>query len=209
MFEVEKKFKLSDDDVKTLTTGAEFLSEKTFTDVYFDTLEFALTKNDIWLRKRGDDFELKLPMHSDNNKLTQQYQEIEGAEKIREIFAIPVLNDFEYDIKAFAYQPFCECITTRKKFKKEEFIIDLDVVEYKLKDGSLVDFTYDLAEIEILVENKNEMSEAAEKIEKFAMKNGLKNDYVRGKVLEFLKRKKPEHFQALVDAGVVREEKFV
>jgi len=205
MFEIEKKFKLSEDDVEKLTKGAEFLSEKTFTDVYFDTSEFALTKNDIWLRKRGDDFELKLPMHNEENKLTQQYQEIEGEEKIREIFAIPILNNFETDIRAFAYQPFCECITTRKKFKKEEFIIDLDVVEYKLEDGSLADFTHDLAEIEILVENKNEMSAAAEKIEKFALKNGLKNDYVRGKVLEFLKRKKPEHFQTLIEAGVVRE----
>lgn len=205
MFEVEKKFKLSGDDIARLTDGAEFFGEKTFTDVYFDTAQFSLTKNDIWLRKRGNDFELKLPMHDENNRLTQQYQEIEGEEKIREIFAIPAVKEFESDIKDFSYKPFCRCITARKKFKKQEFIIDLDVVTYELPDGELADFTYDLAEIELLVENKNEMSEAAKKIEKFAFDNGLENSYVRGKVLEFLKRKKPDHFQVLVDAGVVRE----
>src|ERR1035437_5673913 len=125
MFEVEQKFILSKKDIERITKDADFLGEKTFTDVYYDTAEFALTKNDMWLRKRGDEFELKIPMREVKDSLTQQYQEISGEEKIREVFAIAVESDFESDIRAFSYAPFCSFTTTRRKFKKGEFIIDL------------------------------------------------------------------------------------
>ena len=199
MFEVEKKFKLSEEESEALLKDAEFISEKTFTDVYYDTDEYALTKNDIWLRRRGDEYELKLPMHDPgSNKLTQQYQEIEGEQKIREIFAIAPINDFLADIKVLGYDAFCTCITTRKKFKKDEFTIDVDFVNYG-------DFSYELAEIELMVEQKDQMEKAAKEIDDFATKQGLRKDYVRGKVLEYLFNKKPEHFASLVEVGVVRE----
>jgi len=159
MFEVEQKFRLSESQSVKLLDGAEFVWKKTFTDVYYDTVEFALTKNDIWLRKRGEIFELKLPMRDAGNSLTQQYQEIEGEEKIREIFAIPALGDFEGDIAKFLYAPFCDCTTTRRKFKKDGFTIDIDSVDCG-------DFLYELAEIELLVVEKAQMNEAARKIEK-------------------------------------------
>ncbi len=207
MFEVEKKFKLSENESKRLLEGVEFISEKTFTDVYYDTVEYNLTKSDIWLRKRGEEFELKLPMHKMAEKVNiQQYQEIEGEQKIREIFAIAPIGDFENDIKVLGYESFCVCIITRRKYKKEGFIIDIDFVEYdSCLNGGLEDFSYELAEIELLVEEKEQMSEAAIDIESFASANGLKKIYIRGKVLEYLFRKKPEHFKALQDCGVVRE----
>ena len=196
MIEVEQKFILSEKDMERLTAGADFLGEKTFTDIYYDSGEFALTKNDMWLRKRGDQFELKIPMHLEGNKTGQQYQEIEGEEKIREIFAIAPIVSFEKDIAAFSYAPFCQCMTTRRKFKRDGFIIDLDVVEYE-------DFGYNIGEIELMVEEKTEIPAAIEKIEIFAKENDLKIAPVRGKVIEYLKRKKPDHYKALVEAGVV------
>lgn len=199
MFEVEKKFILSESDIARLVEDADFVGEKTFTDIYYDTKEFALTKNDIWLRKRGEDFELKLPMHLGDKNFSQQYQEIEGEEKIREIFAIAAINDFESDINAFGYKPFCNCVTTRKKFEKEGFVIDLDTVVYD--DKSI----YNIGEIELMVKEKQQMPEALEKIEKFAQKNELKSLPVRGKVIEYLLRSKSEHYRALVAAGVVAE----
>lgn len=205
MFEVEKKFKLTEDETIRLLEGAEFVGEKTFTDVYYDSCEFALTKNDMWLRKRGENFELKIPMHgAAGSSLMQQYQEIEGEQKIREIFAIAPLSDFESDISALGYEIFCICETVRRKYIKNEFTLDLDFVTFRNEKG-IIDFTYALAEVELLVEKKEEMPEAAERIEKFANDQGLRNDYVRGKVIEYLFRKKPKHFEALVTAGVVRE----
>lgn len=198
MIEVEQKFILSEEDIERLTADAVFLSEKTLTDTYYDTADFALTKNDMWLRKRGEEFDLKLPMHIEGNKFMNQYQEVEGEDKIREIFSIALIGDFVEDIKVFGYESFCQCSTTRRKFKKDGFNIDLDTVEYG-------DFTYNIAEIELMVNNKTEISEAMKKIEAFAKENGLKIENVRGKVIEYLLRKKPRHYRALVGADVVKE----
>lgn len=200
MFEVEQKFKLSDLDIVRLTDGAEFLGEKKFTDVYYDTEKFTLTSQDIWLRSRGENFELKLPMYKvGEGELTNQYQEIESEEKIREIFAIPIIKSFIEDIEALGYFPCCTCTTTRKKYKKGKFVIDLDLVEAQ-------DFNYAIGEIELMVEEKSQMADAIAEIVEFAKEHEIKIEYVRGKVLEYLKRKKPEHFQALVDAGVIKKE---
>ena len=198
MIEVEQKFILSEKDIVRLIASADFLGEKKFMDTYYDTAEYTLTKNDIWLRKRGDEFELKLPLREAPKSSMQQYQEIEGAEKIRQIFAIVPVSDFESDIKSLGYEPFCVCTTTRKKFKKDEFTIDLDEVSYG-------DFSYNIAEIELMVDEKSAILRATKKIEKFAEEKKLKISSVRGKIIEYLMVKKPQHYQALVEAGVVRE----
>lgn len=206
MIEVEQKFILSKEEIARLTAGADFLDEKTFTDVYFDTAEFALTKNDMWLRKRGEQFDLKIPMHAfGSKKLTQQYQEIEGEEKIREIFAVAPIGDFESDIKFLGYDAFCICTTTRRKFNKDKFTIDVDYVDYGSSDGGRTNFSYEVVEIELMVKEKEQMDEAKIEIEKFATANGLVRKHVRGKVWEYLSRKKPQHYAALVEAGVVIE----
>lgn len=197
MIEVEQKFILTEKDIERLTAGADFLGEKIFTDIYYDTAEFALTKNDMWLRDRDGGYELKIPMRAVAESPTQQYNEIEGEEKIRELFALPPKADFVTDIAEFGYAPFCTLITTRKKYAKSGFMIDLDLVE-------VGDFVYNIAKIELLVKEKKDIPEAIGKIEEFATKNGLKISNVRGKVLEYLLRKKPAHYQALVTAGVVK-----
>ena len=46
MIEVEKKFQLSGEEKQRLLTGAAFVSEKTFTDVYYDTKDYFTTKQD-------------------------------------------------------------------------------------------------------------------------------------------------------------------
>lgn len=197
MIEVEKKFILSAAQKKQLLQGADFLGEKNFTDEYFDNEKFSLSTGDIWLRARNGEFELKLPMHQTEKKLIDQYQEIEGEKTIREIFAIPKLKSFREDIAQFGYQVFCTCSTKRMKYKKNGFAIDLDEVFYD-------DFGYTLCEIELMVEKKEEVAQAALQIEKFAKEQGLEIVPVRGKIVEFLKRKKPQHYQALWEAGILK-----
>jgi len=201
MFEVEKKFKLNSQETERLIEGAQFLGERIFTDLYFDTDEFALSKNDIWLRKRGEQFQLKLPVQLEGKKLADQYQEIDGQEKIREIFAIPQIADFEKDIEKFGYGIFCDCTTTRKKYQKKDFIIDVDEIVYESEDKQ--DFSYKIIEIELVVENQAEILLASEKIQNFAKEHKLTPAQNRGKVIEYLFQKRPKHFEALVEAGVV------
>jgi adenylate cyclase class IV len=147
MYEIEKKFILTNAQKEKLIKNAEFLGEVVFTDIYYDTKEYALTKNDIWLRSRDGQFELKLPLHQNGKNLPNQYNEIEGEEKIREIFGIVPRKSFLEDIADFGYAPFCKI----KNTKKESFSIE------------------------------------------------------RKKILSYLHQKKPRHYRALVEAGVVIE----
>jgi len=85
MIEVEKKFILSEQEKERLIKDAEFLSERVFTDIYYDTEKFLLTSQDKWLRSREGKFELKLPLHKGRERLADQYDEIEDEQKIYQL----------------------------------------------------------------------------------------------------------------------------
>lgn len=195
-FEVEKKFILNKEQKEKLLEGAKFLGEKKFTDIYFDNEQFSLGLSDMWLRKRDDEFNLKIPMREKKEEMINKYHEVEGEMAIREIFAIPMVDDFEKDLESFGHKPFCIFQTTRQKYEKEGFIIDLDQADFG-------DWQYELVEIELLVESKEEMDEASEKIFSFAKKHDLEIDHVNGKLVEFMKRMMPERYEALKKAEIV------
>jgi len=193
MIEVEKKFTLTVEDEKRLIDGAEFIGEKIFTDVYYDTADYSLTSNDKWLRSRAGRWELKLPLNEiAAERVGDLYHEIEGELEVEKVLG----NDFKNN-----YAGFCTCRTVRRKYKKNGFGIDIDYVDYGNED-----FKYGLAEIELMVKDEAEMPEALEKIISFAKENSLEIKYVRGKVIEYLRRKSPAHFQALINSGVIRPE---
>lgn len=200
MFEVEKKFILNEDQRRKLLEGAKFLREEIFTDAYYDNEEFSLGSNDMWLRKRGNDFNLKIPMRQQQEEMINKYHEIEGEMAIREIFAIPVAGTFEQDLKTFGHEPFCTFQTIRKKYEKDRFGIDLDEADFG-------DWQYEVAEIELMVDSKDEMENATERIYAFAESHDLEISHINGKLVEFLKRKMPERYAALLKSGVVLENK--
>lgn len=195
MFEVEKKFILTAEQEKKLLEGAEFLGEKIFTDTYYDNGKFSLALSDMWLRKREAEFNLKIPMRQGEGEMINKYHEVEGEMAIREIFAIPKVLDFENDLASFGHKPFCTFRTTRKKYKKGEFIIDLD-------KGDFGDWQYELAEIELLVESKEEMKVAEEKIYDFARTHGLEIRHINGKLVTFIQKKLPKLYTKLKEEGV-------
>jgi adenylate cyclase class IV len=184
MIEVEKKFILNEQDKERLTKDAEFLNERVFTDIYYDTEIFSLTTNDKWLRSREGRFELKLPLHEGVDRLADQYDELGDERKIREALNLPLNGDFADDLVRAGYSPFCTCKTTRRKYKKEPF---------------------NIGEIELMVNEKSEIESAIEEIMDFAKSQNLTIAPVRGKVVEYLKRTKPNHYQALVQARVVKD----
>jgi adenylate cyclase class IV len=198
MIEVEKKFILNEQDKERLTKNAQFLNERVFTDIYYDTEIFSLTANDKWLRSREGRFELKLPLHEGADRLADQYDELEDEQKIIEALNLPSNRNLTDDLVKAGYSSFCTCKTTRRKYKKEPFIIDLDIVDFQ-------DFTYNIGEIELMVNEKLEIESAIERIMDFAKAQNLTIAPVRGKVIEYLKRTKPNHYQALVKAGVVKD----
>ena len=195
MIEVEKKFILTPEQEKTLVEGAEFSGEKQFTDIYYDDADFSLTTKDIWLRERGGKFELKLPMNESlENRVSDQYRELDVEDDILAHFGARGISVKDFLIEK-SYKPFCEITTTRRKYKKEGFGIDLDVM----------DFSYIVSEIEYMTDDESKIKEATQSIITFAKQFGIDiNAVVRGKVAEFLRIKNPAHFQALIDAKVIR-----
>lgn len=196
MIEVEKKFILSDEEKSRLLEGADFIGEKVFTDIYYDTKDFTLTSADKWLRARENKFEFKVAMHAGAKKSLTQYDEIEDESRIGQVLGLSANKKLPEQLLENGYLPFCVCKTTRRKYKKENFTIDIDVADF----GS---FLYNIAEIELMVNDNSEMDEAAEKITNFAKSQELRVGPARGKIVEFLKRERPNHFEALIKSGVV------
>lgn len=110
--------------------------------IYYDTAEWALSKNDMWLRKSAGGWELMTPT-------VGVFHEISGEENIRQVFGIVPMASFEKDIAGFGYAPFCE-------------------IEASWKNTFLEDRSY---------------------------------------VIKYLKNKKPDHYQVLVEAGIFDCEK--
>lgn len=198
MIEVEKKFSLSEEDEARLLAGAEFLGEKNMEDAYYDTPDLKLSLKDWWLRLRNGRYELKIGIHSRPDRIVDQYDELEDETAIKKALNIESGDSFAEAIAKLGYAPFCVSKTTRRKYKKEGFGIDLDIVEF-------AEFNYKIAEIELMVEDEVGLDEAANKIIHFAEENGLKVGHVRGKVREYLMRERPDHYAAMIKAGIMKE----
>lgn len=198
MFEVEQNFNLSSDQKERLLNGVEFRHEKTILDAYFDTPSYALSRKDFWLRDRDGRFELKVPADMRGASVIDQYEELETEKEIRRALGFSEIEDMRDVLVKNGYRPFCVCTTLRKTYAKDGFTIVLDEVGYR--DSA---WTYKTCEIELLVETREQMPEASRRITEFAAAHGLTSEYLLGKVVAYLQREKPEHYRALVSAGVI------
>lgn len=196
MIEIEKKFILTKDQKDNLIDEAEFLGEKKFTDIYYDNADFTLTKSDIWLRERDGKFELKIPMNeSIKNRVSDQYRELDNERDILQYFRSGINKSLADFLNQSRYEPFCFITTTRKKYKKNNFSIDLDSM----------DFGYQIAEIEYMTDDESKIQESTESIITFAKKHYINTDaVVRGKVVEYIRLNNPRHFQILIEAQVIK-----
>jgi thiamine-triphosphatase len=188
MVEIEKKFSLNAEQEKKLLAEATFINERIFTDVYFDKKDHYYTVKDIWIRKRDDRFELKVPQSAFLlERASDQYEEIEDDKKIAEFLKLPVTKPLVEVLEENDIVPFCKITTKRKKYKKDKFTIDIDEM----------DFGYNVCEIELMVDDASEGGKAEVEIIDFASRFDLPNVRVRGKVLEFLRINDPEHMVAI------------
>lgn len=195
MIEVEKKFLLKEGDFERLTSGAEFLSAKTFADTYYDTANYSLTTKGIWLRKRDSEFQIKARLRKNTIPEVSRYNEIEDEKEIRRFLDLTQKGTLENNLRVQGYFPFCSFKTTRKKYQKENFILDFDHVDFG-------NFRYDIVEIELMVVNESNIDESAQKILDFAKRNNLEIKEMKGKCKEYLSRYSPDHYQALIKAGI-------
>jgi len=185
MIEVERKFRPTEEQLAKLLEGAEFLGEKNLHDIYYDYPDYRLLKKHIFLRKRNDGFELKTENEqADTHKELSLYNETEDEEEIKKFFNTigPIEVFIEKNLEKSR-----EFKTTRRKYKKGEFNIDVDDL----------DFGYKCIEIELLVEDDSKIEEAKNKIINFAQNYGLSMEKVPSKRQEYLRIKKPEVYKEL------------
>lgn len=195
MIEVEKKFILKLGDEERLIGGAMFVKEIEMRDDYYDDAQRSLTLKDTWLRNRNGAWELKVPlnMSGSDTRVADQYRELTTEQEIAEYLKLNTNKTLTDVLKESGYTILAPIITKRRKYKKEPFVIDIDVMN----------FGYEIAEIELLVEREEQMNEAIQKILTFAQSINLQTAPVRGKVVEYIRREIPEHFVALQKAGVI------
>lgn len=185
--EIEMKFIVPDDYAGVLeSVHATLVSEILLEDIYFDTDHFDLLKRDIWLRKRGDNWELKIPLGDNSMGLKSvgftQYREVEGLENIaNEIKNATNKRPDELNVLV-------RVSATRENWKLEKFNIVIDRI---VEDG------WTIGEIELMNNSSDNVIDSKNKIEDLGKKLGFKPQKF-GKVHHCLATKKPEAWKILL-----------
>lgn len=190
MIEVEKKFTLTKETEMRIAESAKFVGEETITDVYYDDPDYSIVSRDMWFRNRDGKFELKVFIGDFDNRVIDQYEEIEDEARIRTILGLSDEGQFPQALKEKGIMPFLTCVTVRKTYTWGDFTIVIDTVDLNHE------LTYRLGEIELMVENKNKMSGATERILAFAETLGVSPVAPDGKIVHYLKEKRPAHYEA-------------
>lgn len=194
MIEIEKKFLIDADNLKKIIKSAKIISQQKLVDIYYDTADFKLTTKDWWLRNRNGKFELKVSIVGSKSSV-DRYHEIETEEEICQHLKITLINSLSETLEQNNIFQFAEIVSEREKYKKGDFTMDCDIT----------DFDYSICEIELMVKDESQIVQALEKIEKFRKENNLSSNPVRGKLVEYIYRNRPKHYQALREAGVIRD----
>ena len=221
--EIERKFRLSS-RVRTQLLKRSTVERKRieFTDKYFDTNSFSLTRKDCWLRRRDAIWELK----SSNTNIDSANQALVGIDYYREsrdwstISAITQMatgvnlkepfpldpNDAESWLQENGVFLFANVKTSRERHqvklsKGQQVRLDLDSVIFLSTERDVELSRYDIGEIE-LIDTGGNMS-ASEAIKEAFTELGIDSEPVRGKLLELLFRHRPAHYEALRESGLL------
>lgn len=196
MIEIEKKVILSEKDLQKIEQRATFLHSRLFSDTYYDTPDYRYTTNDIWLRERECQFELKIGIKNFQNQI-DRYEELTSPKDILTALGLEPHPSLPLALEKAHIFPYASFQTVRRKYKIEPFTLDLDLAYFD-------DFIYRIAEIELIVHRENQMEEAEAAIESFIQEMGLNPIMpVRAKLIEFLSQKNPTHYRALQASGIV------
>ncbi len=185
MIEVEKKFQPTEEQLQNLLKGCVFVKEIVNHDIVYDYPDYKLIRKGVRLRKRNGNFELKI---SEDGKDESISLEIDKEEEIKKY-----LNT-DLPISEFIAKNMIEAMdikTSRRKFKKDNFIIDVDEL----------DFGYKCVEIEILVENRSEVPEAYQRILNLAQVYNFDLKEVSPKKKEYFRKVKPDVYNMLYGQG--------
>ena len=216
--EIEVKFAFDKAKEEKIKSMCSFMGEKKMRDVYYDhPTKYFLSKKDIWLRERNEEWECKVDFHFYQSLLQEtdaslhktgeasgydNYKELGGEEEINFFLSkwrlVERGGSLEETLKRNFIKPFCciESVRSKYLYRGEEGSITIDL--------DSTDFGYNIGEIEVMVEKESEIELAEKKIGRFSrlasidLKSG-----VNGKVLEYIRKYNPPHFEALRECGLL------
>jgi len=184
--EIEMKFEVPQDYRSSLeSVQARLVSEILLEDTYFDTEHYDLLRQDVWLRRRGETWEVKIPLVNNfksKSKGLTQYREVVGLENVQielKNFVSKSLEELDVLVKVSS---------TRENWKLKDFNI---VVDRILEDG------WTIGEIELMNKSSDSGVDSKNEIENLARKLGFKS-YPYGKVRHCMETQAPEARQILL-----------
>jgi len=195
--EVEKKVKLETHHLTEIESKGTFIQETLFEDIYYDTEECSLTVKNIWLRERENKFELKVGIKGSNG-FSDRYEEIRDEKAICRELGLTISDSLGAALSKARIVPFACFVTRRKRYRLEDFTVDIDVADFG-------DLTYNVAEFELIVPNVNLMQDAEDKI-KTILKN-MQIDCsatIPAKLTYYLYHRRPHHYNKLVENQVIK-----
>jgi adenylate cyclase class IV len=201
MIEVEIKCKPTPEEKAALLKYATLISEEQLTDIYYDSKSYELSLKDFWLRTRNNKFVLKIPATKPNELLAKQSNtpkhEIEDEDKIRELLNLTNQEPLIQALACAGYTPLYTLTKTRNKYTKSGFIIDVDHATFE-------NFTFDLVEIETMVQTPEEINQAMQALITFAQKHGITINAIPGNLIALIEKVNPEHSALLEKAYTKR-----
>uniref|UniRef100_UPI00358FE00A thiamine-triphosphatase n=1 Tax=Myxine glutinosa TaxID=7769 RepID=UPI00358FE00A len=211
LIEVERKFVPSVDvDQVLMESGAQFVSDERFTDLYVDNTDWALTLRNHWLRRRDRRWELKCPVATsahgpepELDNLTQRYLEVypepEIICKVSDLMGIDSsslcsVNDLLIQAELLEFA----------KFTTERRCFELPAGVTVVLDRT--DFGWSVGELEIMCKDQGEVERAVTTLEHLARDLGLEiGPNTIGKMSAYLRQNNPAHYKRLLEARVLFE----
>ena len=183
--EIELKFEVPEDYRSSLLSlQASLVSEVLLEDIYFDTAHYDLLRQDVWLRRRGENWEVKIPLsdnfHSDG---MTQYREVEGLENV----SVELKNFVNHNLDEL--DVLVKVSSNRENWKLGEFNIVIDRI---VEDG------WTIGEIELMIASSENASDSRSKIEDLGRRLGFK-PHPYGKVRHCLTTQAPEAWKILLN----------
>lgn len=194
MIEVEIKVHVTEDQARKLTENARPVGKHSFVDAYYDSVDFKLTTNGLWLRQRDQQFELKMPATHDGSFHIGKnipMQEIPDEEEIRRILGLAMQGSLHDALENAGFIVLYRFSNTRETYQKDGFTIDFDRADFG-------DLTYCLCEIETIVEAADQAELALEQLYSFIRRYGISTERAEGKLGHYIRVKNPEHYRALI-----------
>jgi predicted adenylyl cyclase CyaB len=187
MIEIETKYFLTPEQEKKLLKDATFVGQETLTDIYYDTKDYTLSLNDLWIRTRNGVWTLKVPCQKNKNYCSQSRYEISDEQEIKRYLA---------PFSSTPLKPLYTIIKKRTKYTKEGFTIDLDTLTSPSLDIPIK------CEIELMVEREDQVPLAHKELNDFAKRNGLIHDISqdvreKGSLIGIIRYVNPEHYKLL------------